>query len=112
MTFRFESPPDVTANAMGGLGDPGSRRTVYLVDENKIEESAAEATPDPPAPSTFLMYNKITTNIGGSGGSAGSETNGVNGSTTENQKAKGDNQKKKNDQKNRESAVWYEYGCV
>lgn len=72
------------------------------------------------------MYNKISTTIAGKESPTPSASNGTNGS----EKTKSD--KKKNDQKNRESAIWwvknlrkiandvhefsqlsrYEYGCV
>lgn len=97
------------------LGGAGSRRTVYLVDDNKIETSANNSPTPPPSqnandmsPTTFLMFNKISTTIGDTSTPTPPmpQTNGTS------EKTKDSNQKKKNDQKNRESAVWYEYGCV
>lgn len=118
--FRFESPPD-TSSKIHLLGTAGSRRTVYLGEENKQPEDAStsngnKSTESPPAAvaastagaPTFLMYNKISTTIAGKESPTPSASNGLNGN--ENQKTKSD--KKKNDQKNRESAIWYEYGCV
>jgi hypothetical protein len=108
--FRFESPPDVTSTA---LGPAGSRRTVYLGEENKSEVeppsstttttatsngNAAETSPET-AP-VFLMYNKISTTV--EAPASGASANDTNGN--ENQKSKGD--KKKGDPKNRESAIW------
>lgn len=111
-TFRFETAPDPSS-----LGTAGSRRTVYLGEENKSGEepstsngngkSESPTTAGATAP-TFLMYNKISTTIAGKESPTPSASNGTNGN--ENQKSKSD--KKKNDQKNRESAIWYEYGCV
>lgn len=69
------------------------------INENSTASSAANAAP------TFLMYNKISTTITGKE----SPTPSINGGSingNDNQKAiKSD--KKKND-KNRESAIWYE----
>lgn len=48
---------------------------------------------------TFLMYNKISTTI------AGAESPPLTTVGNDNQKSKNDN-KKKTDQKNRESAIW------
>lgn len=101
----FEAPTDAPPNL---LGTAGSRRTVYLGEENKSGEEPSISngngkSESPPAGApTFLMYNKISTTI------AGNESPTPSGN--ENQKSKSD--KKKNDQKNRESAIWYEYGCV
>lgn len=48
---------------------------------------------------TFLMYNKISTTI------SGKESPPLGSNSNDLQKLKGDN-KKKSDQKNRESAIW------
>ena len=101
------------------LGTAGSRRTVYLVDENPklAEGQTAEAPPATAtsnaeqSPSTYLMYNRISNVIGtiqseenngeaaaASAQDLGSFSDTANGS------------RKKNEEK--ESAVWYEYGCV
>lgn len=107
-------PPDVSLN----LGSAGSRRTVYLVDENKIAENDCEKSPGTPtptnnsttvndqSPSTFLMYNRISTMIGSNGEPSTiptEQTNGGNDKKTVREKAGKDG---------KESAVWYEYGCV
>lgn len=138
------------------MGTAGSRRPVYLVEENhtKLPETgksinsktinnqqntsatvtvttaATGSTPTPTNNSSsdnspsFLMYNRISNIIGGCGDPATTSltttatTNaiddddknsngggsGVSGSATKD--------KKKTDQKNRENAIWYEYGCV
>ena len=115
MYLRFESPPDTPSNL--SLGTAGSRRTVYLGEENKAAEEATTSNGNGKSESpkssvaaapTFVMYNKISTTIAGKESPTPSASNGTNGN--ENQKTKSD--KKKNDQKNRESAIWYEYGCV
>jgi hypothetical protein len=97
------------------LGTAGSRRTVYLGEDKKPGEEPSTSngngkseSPTTAGAPTFLMYNKISTTICGSESPTPSASNGTNGN--ENQKSKSD--KKKNDQKNRESAIWYEYGCV
>lgn len=84
---------------MKGLGSAGSRRGIYLGEEQPQEEPSTSKADTSSAP-TFLMYNKISTTISG----RESPSNGMNGSS-DTQKSKGDN-KKKNDQKNRESAIW------
>lgn len=111
MNCSFESPPDVTSNL--SLGTAGSRRTVYLGEEKKPGEEPSTSTSNgnvesPAGAPTFLMYNKISTTIAGKESPTPSASNGTNGN--ENQKPKSD--KKKNDQKGRETAIWYEYGCV
>lgn len=88
---------------MNGLGAAGSRRTVYMGEENKPPEepstSNGKSETSSSAP-TFLMYNKISTTISGKE----SPTNSTNGN--ENQKNNKSDSKKKNDQKNRENAIW------
>lgn len=103
------------------LGTAGSRRTVYLIDENtKLPDTtqppdAAGATPSPnnshahldqPVPSTLLMYNRISNVIGTIGG----EATGSNALPNADNTSNAPKDKKKNDE--RENAVWYEYGCV
>lgn len=118
--FSIETPqPDVSLN----LGSAGSRRTVYLVDENKITENDGEKSSETPtptnnsttagndqSPSTFLMYNRISTMIGSNGETStasppSEQTNGSNDKKTGREKGGGGKDGK-------ESAVWYEYGCV
>ena len=132
LSFRFESPPDVTSNALN-LGSAGTRRTVYMEDLNKAEaEGSRKGSPSPvpsttgpspsssngivennqQAPATFLMYNKISTTIGGNESPQPPTNGGAQGTNDKTSKGDKENQKKKNDQKNRESAIWYEYGCV
>lgn len=102
--LRFESPPDVTSTALGAAG---SRRTVYLGEENKPDDETTATTNNGTAEASpgnapvFLMYNKISTTIESPAASSAS-ANGTNGN--ENPKTKGD--KKKGDSKSRESAIW------
>lgn len=107
------------------LGAAGSRRTVYLVDEKLADENAGNAaggdadllskgdngngngTPTDQAPSTFLMYNRISNVIGSStsGNCVDPNNHNANGSDASN----GTKEKRKPDEP---GAVWYEYGCV
>lgn len=118
-------PPDVTGSSLT-LGTAGSRRTVYLVDENpKISDPSQtsdpnvsatnnNAQPDPAQqPSTLLMYNRISNVIGTIGSEASSSmANSAlpNQDTAISSTDKNLKDKKKNEE--RENAVWYEYGCV
>ncbi|KAJ8968002.1 hypothetical protein NQ314_002536 [Rhamnusium bicolor] len=92
------------------LGSVGSRRTVYL-----SEEDIPPVTPSTPNPNNqtntnappLLVYNRITTTIG--------EPQRISPpqppQTEENAKETTSNDKEKS--KNaKETAVWYEYGCV
>lgn len=111
-------PPDVTGSSLT-LGTAGSRRTVYLIDE-KLPDSTqpAEAAAAPPtnnshahpdpAPSTLLMYNRISNVIG----TIGNET--TTGAALCNDDNAPDKNLAKDKKKNeeRENAIWYEYGCV
>lgn len=130
-------PPDVTGSSLT-LGAAGSRRTVYLVDENsKLPDSttatsstavadtettatnnnnnasnsnnnSATSTTDQ-TPSTFLMYNRIS-NVIGDPKIVGSATSMPlsQGTALGNSPSNGTNDKRKPD----DNAVWYEYGCV
>ncbi|KAL7033987.1 hypothetical protein ACKWTF_007807 [Chironomus riparius] len=104
---------DAQADVTNLLHSAGSRRTVYLGEENKSDAekpTTSNGNGENGAP-TFLMYNKIsTTTVAAKESPPSSIVNGTNGNAeSSNQKSKSD--KKKND-KNRESAIWYEYGCV
>lgn len=96
------------------LGTAGSRRTVYLIDDNPKLSDNSEAAESPSAatsqlnttgdsaPSTVLMYNRISNVIG----TIGADASGSVPADPATDKEK----KKRNDE--RENAVWYEYGCV
>lgn len=74
-------------------------------EENKADkEKPTTSNGNGDSAPTFLMYNKISTTIGGKDSPPASLTNGTNGSGSETLKSK--NEKKKNE-KNRESAIWY-----
>ncbi|XP_055377094.1 girdin isoform X2 [Condylostylus longicornis] len=139
--------PDVTGSSLT-LGTAGSRRTVYLIDENQKLPDSQTPTPEAQTPtnpttisstgtstvsstgpssghlngnnsslkndaqpSTFVMYNRINTMIGGSTNETPSDAvaSGFKGNGTQS----GDEKsltKKRNDDK--ASSIWYEYGCV
>lgn len=83
------------------LNAAGSRRTVYLGDEketNVDQPTSSNGDHPPAAPATFLMYNKISTTIGGKESPTPTTNGSVNGN--DNQKNKGDKKK------SRESAIW------
>lgn len=99
------------------LNAAGSRRTVYLGEENKSDGEKPTTSngngetnsnsPNNSAP-TFLMYNKIsTTTVAAKDSPPASLVNGTNGSA-ENSSSKSKSDKKKNE-KNRESAIWYRH---
>lgn len=142
--------PDVTGSSLT-LGAAGSRRTVYLIDDNqKIPETAdgsggvGESTCGSSSsstatlsgrnnaadlqapissqksenPATFLMYNRISNIIVESSSNLSNEfsTSGsaINSGNSRDVDANQDESKlmrnKRGDDKN--SSVWYEYGCV
>lgn len=128
MVFRLE-PPDVTGSSLT-LGTAGSRRTVYLIDDNaakiadpknvppvttstttSTETTSAKNTSSDSCPSTFLMFNRISNVIGGNITENISSTSAQNnGSTTvPDKKSK---ETKKGIEDGKETAIWYEYGCV
>lgn len=138
------------------LGTAGSRRTVYLIDDNaaKIADSknvststtspannsttsiksnettsqpisTAPATPAGTAnsapSSTFLMFNRISNIIGNinesdivSAPNVGTTTSTNNGATLNagGDKISNNKDKKKGVEDGKETAIWYEYGCV
>ncbi|XP_059621753.1 girdin [Phlebotomus argentipes] len=126
--------PDVTVAA---LGTAGSRRTVYLMDEStKLPEAAPSPShsqssaggssgancansadngthQSPGNPSTLLMYNRISNVIGGDvvsmGGSSGAQM--ISGDKA-NHRDSGSKKRPPNEEKDKEPAIWYEYGCV
>lgn len=128
---RLEAP-DVTGSSLT-LGAAGSRRTVYLVDENsKLPDSTAQSdsemgtnnrnsttisnnntskssnnnnhsTSHDQSPSTFLMYNRIS-NVIGDPKVVGSNNSVLNDNASN---GNGGRERKEND-----GHIWYEYGCV
>lgn len=99
-----------TENSKFNLSTAGSRRTVYLGDENEtsVDQPSTsnginENSPSPPIqPSTFVMYNKISTTIAG----RESPTPSTNGASLNGNDKNNKSDKKKNE-KNRESAIWF-----
>lgn len=110
-SFPSFDGPDITGNS---LGQAGTRRTVYLIDENADANAAAaqaeksQKPADAAPPSTFLMFNKIS-NVVGALEPSGS--NGVHASEGS-QKSSGSKNDKKANKSDSEHAIWYEYGCV
>lgn len=129
------------------LGGAGSRRTVYLVDENQLKADGINRSPtnsinlgnpstaaaansannsqtngngaattsasasDAGAPTTLLMYNRISNIISPlSEGHQGNSSDKFGSSSTgsQNNSNKGGSM----EDKEKESAIWYEYGCV
>lgn len=78
------------------LGSVGTRRTVYLSEEDPPTITNPQMPP-------LLVYNKISTTIGESSKPPQKQTE----STT--QEERSFDQKKDS---SKENAVWYEYGCV
>lgn len=118
-------PPDVTGSSLT-LGTAGSRKTVYLIDE-KLSASQSNIVTDPnpttshnettaqidstAAPSTFLMYNKIS-NVYGTAVDGGATGSGYSSGNNSIDRSGNKDKKKTNEEKNKDSAIWYEYGCV
>lgn len=122
--FRLE-PPDVTGSSLT-LGTAGSRKTVYLIDEklsasqsNIVNDSNPTTSHnetnsqigDSGTPSTFLMYNKIS-NVYGTTVDAGAVGSGYTSGNNSVDKGASKDKKKSSEEKNKDSAIWYEYGCV
>lgn len=129
-------PPDVTGSSLT-LGTAGSRRTVYLIDENsKLPDTTTpnsetdissknnnnnngnNSTPatNDQSPSTFLMYNRISNVIGDTGagvsGSNNNENAANNSDALVSSTVSDKNAKERKKAEEREKAIWYEYGCV
>ncbi|KAB0801717.1 hypothetical protein PPYR_03903 [Photinus pyralis] len=83
------------------LGSIGTRRTVYLSDDDPSVATANKS----PAP--LLVYNRISTVIG----DTQSSSTGQTAKTVEESTSKETTEKKKSDNP-RDNAIWYEYGCV
>lgn len=119
-----ESPTNVTA----ALCRAGSRRAVYLAEDNtqaslaspvetEIDQKAKESPEKPESSNTFLVYNRISTVIGDGAKQAFSQNDVCNGdSKTPNQQLDITitNEDKDTNKKctAKETAIWYEYGCV
>lgn len=114
------------------LGTAGSRRTVYLIDEKLSGSQSNIVTTDPnpttshnetisgnsqttdattTPPSTFLMYNKIS-NVYGAAIDGGATGSGYASGNSSVDKSGNKEKKKTNEDKSKDSAIWYEYGCV
>jgi hypothetical protein len=118
-----ESPTNMTAAL--GLCRAGSRRAVYLAEDNSqasltspVEaelESNKQSPEKPENPSTFLVYNKISTIIGDGAVQTFSQPELLN---VDNRLpnpldvGKDDKDTNKSNKSAKETAIWYEYGCV
>lgn len=96
------------------LGSVGSRRTVYL-SEDDTGSVAQSATPQPSVqgsanPPPLLVYNRISTVIGGDAAQTQNRTtqNVVAPQPSVIEDAAGE----KKEKSAKETAIWYEYGCV
>ncbi|GBP57950.1 Protein Daple, partial [Eumeta japonica] len=85
------------------FGTAGSRRTVYMADDEPTL-GRPHSTPLKDNP-TYLVYNRISTVIGDTGRKSSPETQ----DSPENQQAA---PPPPNVEHAKESAIWYEYGCV
>lgn len=94
------------------LGSVGTRRTVYL-----SEDEPPQATAQAPGKSTppLLIYNRISTVIGEPARSSTTPATGntVTSSSNNVEETSRDltSDRKKSDA-TKENAIWYEYGCV
>lgn len=79
------------------LGSVGTRRTVYLSEEDPSTLTNQSIPP-------LLVYNKISTTIGESSRNSQKQCEHNNAQEERMYESKKDSSK--------ESAVWYEYGCV
>lgn len=112
------------------FGTAGSRRTVYVADDNPdiTLNSKPQSTPIKENP-TYLVYNRISTVIGDGACQSMTDrsTNDLHRSNSEVQRSTIDDSlhereeithDRRNTSRNekadtsKESAIWYEYGCV
>ncbi|XP_063913920.1 protein Daple isoform X2 [Zophobas morio] len=84
------------------LGSVGSRRTVYLSEEEPNNVTPAVTNQNQPP---LLVYNRISTVLGDLS-RPGDQQNSVDANATK------DSTVKKDVDNSKETAVWYEYGCV
>ncbi|XP_041979739.1 girdin [Aricia agestis] len=102
------------------FGTAGTRRTVYLADDNADVNlnSKPQSTPIKENP-TYLVYNRISTVIGDGACQSNdrtnerpmSETRAVEDSGTSRDDSRRASRSEKPDN-SKETAIWYEYGCV
>lgn len=109
------------------FGTAGTRRTVYVADEeaNVNLDSKPQSTPIKENP-TYLVYNRISTVIGDGACQSLNERptserpgpdqpHTVDDSTQDRNEARHDRRsinRNENTENSKESAIWYEYGCV
>lgn len=91
------------------LGSVGSRRTVYLSEDDSTpptisnNQTQGSSTQQPPTGGPLLVFNRISTVIG----EPQTITNNV-----QPENSKENSTEKKGKDNGKETAVWYEYGCV
>lgn len=108
------------------FGTAGSRRTVYVADDdpNVNLNTKPQSTPIKENPPTYLVYNRISTVIGDgacqnindrSTSDRNEPPRNVDENVQDRDESRNDlrvnNHPEKNDN-SKESAIWYEYGCV
>ncbi|KAF5308672.1 hypothetical protein FQR65_LT06133 [Abscondita terminalis] len=86
------------------LGSIGTRRTVYLSDDDP-----SSATPPNKNSAPFLVYNRISTVIGDT---QKNNTTQPNKTAEETSVRETPTTERKKSENARENAIWYEYGCV
>lgn len=119
-----ESPTNVTAAL--GLCRAGSRRAVYLAEDNSqanltspiesdLEQKSKESPEKAESSNTFLVYNRISTVIGDGAAQTFNQSTGNedNKSSFDTNIVKDEKDSSKSNKSNaKETAIWYEYGCV
>lgn len=93
------------------LGSVGTRRTVYLSEDEPPQPSAqAPGKSTPP----LLIYNRISTVIGEPARSSTAPAPGstVTGSNNVEETSRDLTSDRKKNDATKENAIWYEYGCV
>lgn len=105
-----------SGSALSSLGSVGTRRTVYLSEEEP-PATAAPSTPQAPGKSAapLLVYNRISTpTVANSDKSKASPAPATAASSAEEtpREAGSSSERKKQHDTAKENAIWYEYGCV
>lgn len=95
------------------LGSVGSRRTVYLSEEDAAPVSSSPPAPPPVQPlAPLLVYNRISTVIGGDATQSQPKLPPSPQVTSPPNNDEGVTNGEKRDKNSKETAIWYEYGCV
>lgn len=93
---------------------PSTIASVASNADNNITSTPTKASTSADAPSTFLMFNRISNVIGAnvSGNNSTGSTSPSNNGAATNANDKNSKEKKKTTEDGKETAIWYEYGCV